>query len=126
AYLENYQSYLLKNTSYSNAWTLIKDLKAYLRIAYKKDKLPVDTDYQRHFMSKPESDPVWLEEDEVNALFSLYQGGDSREETRRDLRAFLFACFTGLRISDLKQFNKNWVVGDELVFQPEKGLITKQ
>lgn len=34
--------------------------------------------------------------------------------------AFLFSCFTGLRLSDVKKFTYDEIVGDEIVFRPAK------
>lgn len=34
---------------------------------------------------------------------------------------FLFSCYTGLRISDLKMVTKENIVGDYLIFHPVKG-----
>ena len=50
-------------------------------------------------ITTPESDKIFLELREIQKLADTHLGGELGAEVKR---AFLFGCFTGLRISDIK------------------------
>ncbi|MBC7418413.1 MAG: tyrosine-type recombinase/integrase [Pedobacter sp.] len=124
--LSKFYDYLNTKMDSSASWCRIKDLKAYLNIALMKDNLPVNVDYKKFVAPSFTSDPIWLDKEEVDKIFKLYHSEKIRSIDKRDIRAFLFACFTGLRISDLKRWNKSWIVGNDIVFEPAKGVITRK
>ena len=117
--LRRFAEYLSKTMGEPGVWVKIQNIKSYLSYAA-RNKVAVNPDYKNFTMTLEEKEPVWLEEDEVGKLMELYKNPDLGEEHRRNLRAFLFACFTGLRISDLKRWNKDWLKGDSIVFEPQK------
>lgn len=124
-WLQRFADYLRDYMCENTVWVRIKDVKAYLNYAF-RNKLAINQDYKRFSITMDESDPTWLEEHELNALLVLYDNPDISDVTRRNLKAFLFACFTGLRISDLKRWNKNWIVDDIISFVPEKRRLSKK
>lgn len=123
-WLEKFHTWLLDRMGEGGAWARIKDVKAYLNIARKKDRLPVDRDFENFTNTKPESDPVWLDTDEVIKLMQFYLDPQTSEFDKGPVMAFLYACFTGLRISDLKRWNVGWIEGNEMIFQPKKKRLT--
>lgn len=100
-------------------WSRIKDVKAFIEVA-DKEGLAINTDFRNYKNKKPEGKTVWLNEDELRRLIKLYQSGTLEGNMATCLQAFLFACFTGLRISDLQRMNSAWVVDNELRFIPKK------
>ena len=124
--LSKFYDFLNMNMDSSASWCRIKDVKAYLNIALMKDKLAVNVDYKRFVAPCYGSEPTWLDKEEVEKIFKLYNSENLNSTDKRDIRAFLFACFTGLRISDLKRWNKTWIVGNDIVFEPAKGVITRK
>jgi len=124
-WLELYANHLRGLMCENTVWVRIKDVKSYLNYASKK-RLAVNEDYKNFGVTPEETEPTWLDEHELNALLKLYFRCELADHDRRNLRAFLFGCFTGLRVSDLSRWNKDWVEGDEIVFVPQKQRWTKR
>jgi len=122
-WLNKYLVWLMKYMAYSGAWSRIKDLKGYINLA-KDAGLSIHPDFDNHYLADPEHEPVYLEKEEMDKLFELYKDPNLSSENRSCLRAFLFNCFTGFRISDLKRFDPTWIVGEEIVFEPTKKRLT--
>jgi len=73
--------------------------------------------------------PIYLTEEERNRLLDLYRRKEKTflpERYQTVLRQFLFSCYTGARISDLKKICFENIEGKRLVFQPKKTLNTTQ
>jgi integrase/recombinase XerD len=122
--LEKFANYLRTKMAEGSVWKRIQNIKSYLSYGF-RNRISVNIDYTRFKISKPEPDPTWLEEDEIIRLLNLYYGNTKepillKPEIRRDLQAFLFASFTGLRISDLLRWNKAWIKNDHISFIPVK------
>ncbi|WP_432328951.1 tyrosine-type recombinase/integrase [Mucilaginibacter sp. P25] len=122
--LEKFANYLRTKMSEGSVWKRIQNIKSYLSYGF-RNRISVNIDYTRFKISKPEPDPTWLEEHEIISLLNLYYGNTKepvflKAEIRRDLQAFLFASFTGLRISDLSRWNKAWIKNDHISFVPVK------
>lgn len=122
-WINKYTVFLLKRMAYSGAWSRIKDLKAYIKIA-ESEGIAIHEDFKNHFLPEPEHEPVYLEKEEMDALFKVYKDKETDSELKSTARAFLFDCFTGLRVSDLKKFHKTWIENDEIVFSPTKRRLT--
>lgn len=103
---------LKKGMARGTVWTKIKDLKAYLRLA--NDEKTINVDYEA--MSFPNSPPtpvtVYLNRDEVRSLMQILDPHYLSPTEYNVLRAFLFTCFTSLRISDL------YLAGNEMLVSP--------
>jgi integrase/recombinase XerD len=122
-WLGKYTVYLLKKMNYGGAWARIKDIKTYIRLAEKAGAV-IHPNFDEHYLPKPESNPTWLSKDELQKLFTLYSSSGISTENYDCLRSFMFNCFCGLRISDLKRFNPSWIQDEEIVFTPVKQKIT--
>lgn len=122
-WLNNYMAWCLKRMEYSTAWTRIKDIKTYIKIA-KKEGVSINEDIRNHHLAAPIHEPTYLTKEELDLLFDLYNSGSLERANFNCLRSFLFACFTGLRISDLKRFDTNFIIDEEIVFTPKKRRLT--
>jgi len=100
-WLEDFQEYLLKESGLSKGTA--GRYEAAVRYAMKKavrDRLIAHNPTNGVRAIKiPESDKVYLTANEIQRLANTPMGGKLGETVKR---AFLFACFTGLRISDIK------------------------
>jgi site-specific recombinase XerD len=128
-WLEDFQTYLLKDTGLSKGTAGRYD--ASVRYALKKaarDRLITRNPAGGVRAIKiPESDKVYLTVQEIQKLANTPLGGKLGETVKR---AFIFACFTGLRVSDVKslvwgdinreplQINKRQEKTDTKVFVP--------
>lgn len=124
-WLDKYLVFLMKKMTYASAWAHLKTIKTYIRDA-KNNRIIIHPTAEEFKLQKPESEPVWLERDELDRLLELYNDPTTIDENRYYLRAFLFACFTGLRISDLKRFSTAWIQNNEIVFTPTKARIMQR
>lgn len=124
-FLEKYADHLRDTIGESTVWVRIKDIKSYLSYA-KRQKLAINENHTLFKVSLEEPDPNWLEEHELQAMLDMYFNPETSVLNKRNLRAFLFASFTGLRISDLKRFNKKWISDNEFSFIPQKIRASKK
>ena len=117
--LENFADHLRVTINDNTTWLRIQNIKSVLSYAF-RHKIMINHDYKRFTLAKGEPNPTWLDEVELNKLLDLYTDPTIWDEMKRNLRAFLFAAFTGLRISDLSRWNKSWIQDDNISFIPEK------
>ncbi|MDR1930138.1 MAG: site-specific integrase [Treponema sp.] len=100
-WLEDFQEYLLKETDLSKK--TIAHYSGAVRYALRKaarDRIiPRNPAVGVKGVSVPESDKIYLTAPEVQALANVPINGELGAEIKQ---AFLFGCYTGLRISDLK------------------------
>jgi integrase len=62
----------------------------------------------------------YLNENELNLLLDLYKRPGAPFYLRKALHYFLFACFTGLRISDVRRLEHQNIINDTIVIVPKK------
>jgi integrase/recombinase XerD len=117
--LNNFANHLRKSVCENTVWMRIQQVKSYLSYAA-RHMVATNQDYKKCIVTMDEPDPVWLEEQELNALLDLYWENSLSVINQNNLRAFLFASFTGLRVSDLTRWNKNWIKGSFISFIPIK------
>lgn len=120
-FLERYkQSLKLKHGNDVNTiHTTMKIIRAYLNIAIRKgiiDKNP----FAEVKINTANPDRVFLTSEELKKMWELYCSGQLTEKKQKILRHFLFMCFTGIRISDLKAMTTDNVISEMLVFLPQK------
>ncbi len=95
-FCERFKDYLLDNVNNNTAHTYFGKIKASLNKAIERDIISANP-AQRFHISKSEVKREFLTEEELQKLANT---PCFSEQTKR---AFLFACFTGLRISDIRQ-----------------------
>ncbi|RQO65067.1 hypothetical protein DBR40_24655 [Pedobacter sp. KBW01] len=120
--LQRFKAKLIKD--YDNdagtIWGRIKDVKTYLHLAI-EDGLTVNPDFENFVNTPPLPSITYLEENEINKLLSLYNSNRLDDVRQNVLRAFLFSCFSSLRISDIQLAEWGWVtLNNELQFIPYK------
>jgi len=99
--------------------TKMRVLRNYLNVAIRKGIIS-ENPFLKVKLKKVSTQRVFLTFEELNTLWELYTAKKLLPAKQKILRHFLFMCFTGLRISDLKQLSVNSVVGDMLVFNVRK------
>jgi site-specific recombinase XerD len=112
-WLDNYFSYLRKDME-NNANTAYKNMaiiKKYVRAAYKAGYMAEDP-FEDWSIKKTTSTCVYLNEEELSTLVSIYNAGDLNYHLYKTLEFFLFMCFSSLHIGDakrlqLEQFNES-------------------
>ncbi|MCP9763786.1 tyrosine-type recombinase/integrase, partial [Lacihabitans soyangensis] len=118
--LESYKLWL-KNQKYkrNTIWTSLKDFRTYLNTAI-EDGIQVDYPFGKKFkMPKGQRRIKFLHEDEFQKVKAYYET-TTNVYHREVLRAFLFSCYTGLRISDVQAITGKNIINKTLVFEPRK------
>ena len=95
----------------STAWRNMATIKIYVGAAIRGGYMDRDP-FAAIKIRRPKSEVVYLTEEELLRLTSLYRSGRLEECTQNVLRFFLFLCFTSLHIGDAKvlqisQFTRN-------------------
>lgn len=103
-----------KKNKHNTIWARVKDLKAYLTIAINEFYIYVPDSGMKFSMSPIENESVYLFHNEVKKLLWLLDLSLSRTQLNV-LKAFLFCCFTGIRISDVYKSEYNWLVSDNFI-----------
>jgi integrase len=100
-WVADFQSWLLKDTglSESSAASYAAGIRIALKKAARERVIPYDPSEGVKAIGVPETDGVILNTDEIQRLAKTPLGGGLGADVKR---AFLFACYTALRISDLK------------------------
>jgi integrase/recombinase XerD len=113
-----------KGNKHNTRWQLLKNLHSYCDIALEEGLIinhPMD-----NFQNNAEEGPtVFLNIKEVNTLIKYSKENKTPDDHKVVLKYFLFACFTGLRISDTKRINFANIANGSLVFVPKKGSSRK-
>jgi integrase len=98
-WVEDFQNYLLKNMSQTSAAHYSKLLRSALGKAVSANIIVHNPAETVKGINAQEADLVFLNIDEMRKLAGAKPDDDSGMEIRR---AFIFACYTGLRVSDLE------------------------
>lgn len=113
-WLETFKTYLVSKVSQNTAHTYFSKIKAALRQAVKNKILvtnPADSVAQ---IKKQDTERTFLTLDEVQRLAAT---------PCKDMevkRAFLFSCFTGLRLSDIRALTWEQIKGEAIEFRQRK------
>ena len=112
-FCESFRDYLKKTVNPNTGHTYFAKIKAALNIAI-KDQIINRNPAQFFHISKQDSGSDFLTIEEIRQL------NDTPCYSEQTKRAFLFSCFTGLRISDIQKLSFNMIQNDYLIFQQKK------
>lgn len=94
-------------------------LKTYVSIAVRK-RLIEDNPFAIEKIKRYKPNQVWLTENELRKLMEAYSKKLFPKNLHHVLEYFLFAAFTGMRLSDVKNFTMDQVKGDFIILNPVK------
>jgi integrase len=100
-FIDGFQKYLLSGTKLSptTAYDYAKAIRMAMRKAVRENILIKNPAESVKSLPEPETDLVFLSIEDVQKISDIELGGKLGSEIRK---AFIFACYTGLRISDIK------------------------
>lgn len=109
----------------ASIWRHIATAKAYLKLASLEPMIFVDEIAIDFPNPKPATDTTYLNRRELRNLIDLLNDSETddnlTDRQERVLKAFIFTCFTSLRISDVYQANADWEIEDGFIqFIPHK------
>lgn len=112
-FCEDYKEWLLCEISHNSAWLYLNKLKTVLNKAVREKKIPINfAKYVK--ISLLETERVYLTFQELQTLAKTeFKFKDVKE-------AFLFACYTGLRFSDICNLTWNEVNENKIFFRQQK------
>jgi site-specific recombinase XerD len=120
-FLEGYIKFM-KNKQKRSSNTIKKKmsiLKGYLSIAVHDDVIS-ENPFRYIQLKASQADRVYLDPDELDKLWKFYREKQFPDNYHKVLRHYLFSCFTGARISDVRTLTHDHVIGDKLVYKPVK------
>jgi integrase/recombinase XerD len=120
-FLESYRRWMKtkKRNDINTIYGSMKVLKAYLNIAIKKGIITTNP-FIRLRVKEARTDRIFLTIDELEVLWTAYIEKKLNENELRDLRHYLFMCFTGCRISDFRRLTTENIVNHSLIYYPLK------
>ncbi len=121
SYLKDFQKFLkskLKNNP-NTIYNALKTVRTYINIAIKLD-LITKSPFRYFKMRREATYPEFLSESERDRLINLYSSNYLPDKYKSVLRWFLFSCYTGLRISDLRSSKFEDVSNKLLSIHPQK------
>ena len=121
-FIESYRRWLKaapQCNDINTIYTALKNFKTYVSIAKRKGVIEVSP-FNQYSIKCAQTDRTFLTEQELESIWKLYLRNFCSATDQGVLRHFLFMCFTGLRISDFKALTPDNIVGDILVYTPEK------
>lgn len=111
-----------KGNGVNTVHTALKNLKTYLNLAVAHEiNLPFNPNAIK--VKKPTAERPYLTLDQVETMHNYYCSEFCPDTHKNTLQPFLFACFTGLRYSDLAAITRENIIDGRLIFTPLK---TKQ
>jgi len=97
--------------------THIKVMKAFMKFATEKGYNKAGLEFKKFKVFKEDGELIYLTEDELMTIYHLKDLSDKFNRVRVN---FCFACFTGLRFSDIFQLQAENIKSDYLELRSEK------
>jgi len=124
-FLRDFQKHLIKKlgNGSNTVYNTLKNVRTYVNFAIKEELITVSP-FRYFKLKKVDTLPEFLTEFELLSLFELYGSNYLPTTYQRVLRAYLFSCCTGLRISDVSLVKHEMISNNILSFKPKKTLNT--
>lgn len=120
-WLQVYASHL-RNYHNNNPGTICKNIcviRMHFYAARRAGKINTNP-FEVYKLPTPDPAVVYLTEDELNALISLYKSDNLPDNEQDVLRFFLFMAFTAMHISDAKSLQIEQIFGGEIHYRRVK------
>jgi integrase/recombinase XerD len=93
--------------------------KTFVMEAVRKNRIE-ENPFKIFKIKRIQGDRTFLSENELTEIVKLYHKKTLTRTEHDVLRMFIFSCYTGLRLSDVKRISFDNIVGDNIVIQPVK------
>lgn len=119
--LEDFRYYLKskKKLAQSSTQKYLKNLNLYLNIAVRRKVIPISP-MKEIKIGRSKGTIEYCTESELRSLFNFYRRRLLPDNLHKVLRAYLFSCVTGLRLSDIQRVQWKNIVGNKLIVIPHK------
>lgn len=96
-----------------------KTVKSYMNMAL-RDNIFFTNPYKNYQLKKMKGNWKSLSRKDLKVLYKIYLKMDDNLLKKNVLRRFLFSCFTGLRLSDMKNLSNSHITEDYLIIDVYK------
>lgn len=119
-FYENFTSYLIttKKLLNNSVGNYVKTVKSFRNFAHENEFCRNAQDFKKFKVFKEEAELIYMTEEEVMRLYYLEVGMTNKLHTVRE--NYCFACFTGLRYSDISILKPENIKEDVLLVKTEK------
>jgi len=100
---------------HNTVWTRMKDLKSFFRVANEEVQVYVPNDVIDFPNPYQESESTYLNKNEIIRLIQQLDADVLNPTQYNVLKAFLFCCFSGIRISDLYNSKYSWMYSENFM-----------
>lgn len=127
-WMDKFKNWLksMKRNSHNTIWGRFKEFKALLRHASNEIGIYIDPNVLSYENKQVETPTTYLDRSEVQLLIDMYYNTPTYQKTfpknrplteieNQVLPAFLFSCFTSLRISDIYAADSSWMMSDNFL-----------
>jgi site-specific recombinase XerD len=123
-WLDTYKFWLInkEQLKLSSVETKLRVLRTYMNLA-KTQGIHFKYPFDGFRMPKVGETLRFLSEQEFQLILQLYKSKHFAEHYETPLRIFLFSCYTGLRISDMKKLRQSNIQNGKIVWSMEKKRI---
>ncbi len=120
-FINDFRNYLfsVKKNNANTITATLAIIKKFIRKAINYG-IPLDIDIDQIKISRIVGNRTYLNTDEINLLKEYYFSKFIKETHSIALGAFLFSCYTGLRLSDVKGLHRSELKGRTFTFVSEK------
>lgn len=115
AWLKKQKNASGKPLAHNTVWTRLKDLKSFFRVASEEIQVYVPQSVIDFPNPYQESESTYLNKDEIVRLIQQMDERALSPTHFNVLKAFLFCCFTGIRISDLYNSEYSWMLSENFM-----------
>jgi len=109
-----------KKNNQNTRYNTFKILNTYLNIAVSQKRIEANPLIKNMPVKRTKAERVFLTEKELWKLVQLYDKKELVFPLQNVLRHFLFMCFTGIRVSDLKAMRMEHIIDKKLIFSAQK------
>lgn len=119
-FYESFTSYLINSKKLLNnsVGNYVKTVKSFMNFAHENEFCKNAQDFKKFKVFKEDAELIYMTEEEIMKLVYLKEGMTDKLRTVRD--NFCFACFTGLRYSDISILKPENIKEDVLLIKTEK------
>ena len=101
-------------------WNFFKTMRTYINLARAEGKI-MDYPFDKFKIRRQDTDPVYVNEEELQRMFMLLQSEKLPNMQRRTLKRFLFSALTSLRYGDVHSITwKENIRDQQIEFIPAK------
>lgn len=97
----------------------LSTLRIYIRIAVRK-KIIDSNPFDGVKITQVPTNPDFLTPEELHKIVDNYKRGMFPKHIAESLQSFLFSCFTGIRLTDVRNLEFDNIINDNIVFKPGK------